>query len=174
MFVEKLQEDSIELINSKNFDDYTEIIDQLSSCFVEDTLRQGIMKYCGIIPINFTTKDIPFWKLYIIKYKGETAGITGLYIISPLKDYWISYFGILREFWGTMLSERVISKLIKNVKELGAEYLYLYTDPKLNSMAIKLYKKLGFEYVSTVGEFSKNNDSIELGNPDEIVMRKKI
>ena len=166
----------IELITTKNFNDFKEIIEELTYHLGEH-LEEAIKEYCGIIPKTETDDEVPYWQLYVVKYEGIAAGITGLYILSPFDNvFWLSFFGVLPKFWGSSLGKNILEISINKAKKLGGDYLYLYTDPIINIMGVKLYKKLGFEIVSTVEEFSKENnlDSKLFEKPTEIIMRKKL
>ena len=167
-----IDESKIEFIDTKNIDDYIEIEEQLTDYLGEMHLPE----YCGIVPFE-EEEGVAFWKLWLVKYDGETAGITGLYFYDKYpKDYWLSFYGILGKFWGTTLGKIVLLKTINRAIEMGAENLYLFTDSTKNQMAIKLYKRIGFEYISNVKEFMDEYDiGYDTFEEDyDIVMKKRL
>lgn len=90
---------------------------------------------------------------YIVYYKDEICGITGLYSDSRLKEpdtIWMGWYGILPKFRKRGLGKQILTDTIAEARYRGYKTLRLYTSVTLCEDAQPLYDKvldLGEDYL---------------------------
>lgn len=98
---------------------------------------------CGFLSYyNAFKKGAPY---YLVRYRGQTAGITGLYEDDRLGEkntVWLGWYGLLPEFRGLGLGRTVLCDTIAEAKRRGYDTFRLYTSVKRCSAACALYDKV--------------------------------
>lgn len=170
---------NIYVYNSKNIEDYKIIIRELYNDFGINFCHT-ILTYCDFIEDPDKDKNM-LWNIHILKtYKetinpleDESIGICGLYSLdSKTENLWLGWFGILPNFRNLNLGTRALLFLKIQAKSLNCKNLYCYVD-KSNESALRFYKRNNFHIISSVKEFTKNNNiSMDyFENPEDLVIK---
>lgn len=86
------------------------------------------------------------YKLWGVRYNDRPIGVFGIKNIeNRMGEYW-GYIGE-KEHWGKGLGSSIMDAIIDEARKAGLDSLYLKVIDE-NIRAIKLYKKMGFEFDS--------------------------
>lgn len=89
---------------------------------------------------------------YIVYYKGEICGITGLYIDERIKEentIWMGWYGILSKFRKMGIGKQILLDTFEEARNRGYSTIRLYTASAICKDALFLYDKfmdLGEDY----------------------------
>ncbi len=161
----------IKLQETKDIKQYRLLFDGLFKDF-NYALWDGILMWCDI-KYNSIAED-RYWRVFLIKKRNIVIGICGLYSMDHDTDeLWLGWFGILPEYRNKGIGKIVLQALEKRAKIVGCKYIYSHVG-KNNFKAMRFYEREGFERISTVLKFIKNNkvDRNEFENINDHVIRK--
>ena len=79
----------------------------------------------------------------LIIVDNKPVGMLGYYSVDN-NNYWLGWFGILKEFRNLGYGEQALRKFEKFIMDKGAKTIRLYTGLEVNKSAVKLYKKLNY------------------------------
>jgi ribosomal-protein-alanine N-acetyltransferase len=102
---------------------------------------------------------IPFLMQKILLIDGKIAGFAEFKVIEDEAD--LQIIAIKKEYQRKGYGKLFLSKLLKELKERGIEYIYLEVSEK-NTNALHLYKKLGFKEMEKREKYYKNGDNAVL------------
>lgn len=138
---------------TKNIKEFGPLFDGLLKDF-DYAVWHTILIWCKVIKQE---EDKRFWKVWVIKRNDDTIGISGLYSLDHKTDkLWLGWFGFLREHRNKGMGGLILEWLMIKAKTHGCKELYSYVDSK-NTKALRFYKREGFEVISTVHDYCKNN-----------------
>ena len=84
-------------------------------------------------------------KYYVAYDDDDAVGITGIYHYdNDPASAWLAWFGVLPDKRRRHYGEKILEQTMEVARQKGFEVMRLYTDAADNTMAIKLYEKLGF------------------------------
>ncbi|GAB3201065.1 ribosomal-protein-alanine N-acetyltransferase [Pontibacter aydingkolensis] len=108
--------------------------------------------------------DITGDLLLVAEFNESIIGYAIGHYNSETKTAWFLSLGVLPEFRGQSIGEKLIDSLIETVEAKGATAIYLTVDP-VNKSGFRLYEKLGF-----VQHHSKHNYYLD-GMPRIVMVR---
>ena len=178
-FILEYNSGNVSLVNSQNFNDYKNLLvltKDLGEEFIGD-----IKNYCGLEESKYPNHPLPDsddWKVFVIKYEEIICGVIGFYRLDNSNEYWIAWFGILKEYRSKNIGSKSLNELIKIIKSENINSsLYVYVEDD-NYPAISFYKKNGMKIVSSVDDFcisrGYNKEDYFTTSSEDIVMVKKL
>ncbi len=99
---------------------------------------------------------IPFLMQRILLIDEKIAGFAEFKIVEDEAD--LQMIVLKKEYQKKGYGKLFLSKLLKDLKDRGIEYIYLEVSEK-NKNALNLYKKLGFEEMETREKYYKNGEN---------------
>ena len=109
-------------------------------------------------------------KYWLAKNNNKYIGICGLYSYNDYpKDAWLGWFGVIKEERKKGFGTQILNDTINLAKNLEFETLRLYTDEIDNSIAIKLYKKIGM-----ISEIYNNTEDLHFEIGKTMIFSKSL
>jgi GNAT superfamily N-acetyltransferase len=143
----------VKLTRSKRIKDYKEVLEQLTDDFGY-VYYHSILHWCGIIE-NPPAPNI-FWQVYLIKYKGKTVGITGLYATKMgTKELWLGWFGIFPAYRNKKIGAAALSQLENLAGSAGCKTILSYVEQA--GKALPFYYRNGYKRYGYAKTFIRNN-----------------
>ena len=160
---------NISLIQSKDLNDYSDILKEFDNFFGEE-FEKDIKAWC-----NNKKDNMPgFWEVYLIKLNNnKIVGITGIYSLKSVKndELWLGWFGVLKKYRNQGIGGNVLNKIFEIVRDKGAKELSVFTWN--DNKAIELFEKKGFKDIGTANDFKDFQKKRKYFNlPNDIVLQK--
>ncbi len=161
----------MELIQSRNIEDYSVLLDGLYPDF-GNHFCHTILCWCGLME-NRKEKDNKFWEVWIIKdHLGDTQGICGLYSLSAsIDELWLGWFGVLPELRNKNIGAYIINQLKFKAKNIGAKALMSYVNE--DGKPLNFYYRHGFGVIDKVGSYVDENklSMVDFENRNDFVIK---
>lgn len=142
---------SFELLNRKNLKEIAQIQYQLFKdywCGYADFLLEIENRQKNKLPVT-----------YLIKHKGKSVGIIGLYELEEYKDVvWLNWYGVLPEYRNHGIGTHAFFKIVELARNYGKKEFRLVTYRVWNNKAQKIYRK-----TTQIAEEYKNKNDWQYG-----------
>jgi GNAT superfamily N-acetyltransferase len=154
--VEAAVEPDIAFFETKDIGRFSNVMLKLAEDLGQQMLWD-LLVWCNLI--QAPRRPDKFDHIFGTHYKGMEIGISGLYNLDSARvdEVWMGWFGIYQECRNLGLGALVIDKLCEVARLYGFRRLYIYTDA-VHSKAIGLYERMGFQFVSDVGNFVRDTN----------------
>jgi GNAT superfamily N-acetyltransferase len=122
--------------------------------------------------------DDEFWEVYLIRIRGKTVGICGLYsqYENPdMKELWLGWFGVLPKYRSSGIGKKALLLMEERARKLGSLQIMSYVNNK--GKPLGFYYRNGFSRLCSVLEYLKKHkelDKDEFENDTDHVIKKEL
>lgn len=149
---------------------YKSILDEMTDEF-EYEHYPYILSWC------LKDRDInKYWEVWLIKYKRETIGITGLYSLyeNNNEELWGGWGGFIPRYRNKGLGKQIDNFKVNEAKKVGCKRLFTYVGE--NSKALNYFYRQGYNRLCSVQEYLLTKPELkdQLGSPNDHIIMKEI
>jgi GNAT superfamily N-acetyltransferase len=162
----------LDFVESRELAEFERVAASLADVFGDAPLA-AFRIWCDPVAVE----DYTYWKIWLLRYKGEFVGVCGLYSLREhdTSELWLGWFGLAPKFRGLSLGKTALDFMVAHAIGVGCHTLYSYVEGK--GGPLPFYFRNGFERIGTVEDYLDANPDIkreEFGELSDHVIRRRL